>query len=298
MKMKWNKDRRNAGDEPVEFIWPPTPDAEPQSTAEASAQPKQPSAVPKPAARLRPEPASPRSERSALRPSRRVLQVSLAVLVICLCATAVYEFGFAGSGTAQPARAVVQPAASVGDIPSSSAPSPSASTSLSPAPSPDATISLPVVASPSRAAVAVRTSTTHAAPVSAPTPSVVPTSPASSAPVTISTPSPEVTATAATSVSGSIQCQSTSVEGVWVQSANGGSGWAPWVSSAANPDHATYSYTLPHGGEYSLHVGCGGTTSSWKVAEYSNFYGGTVNDFYCYDESSSSLYTYCARTSS
>ena len=74
--------------------------------------------------------------------------------------------------------------------------------------------------------------------------------------------------------------------------------WAPWVSSAANPDHATYSYTLPHGGEYSLHVGCGGTTSSWKVAEYSNFHGGTVNDFSCYDESSSSLYTYCADTSS
>jgi hypothetical protein len=298
MKMNWNKDRRKAGDEPVEFIWAPVPGAEPQSAAEASAQPDQPSAAPKPATKPRPESASPRSEQSALRPSRGVLQVSLTVLAVCVCATAVYEFGFAGSGTAKPARAVVLPAASVGGIPSSSAPSPSASASLSPAPSPGATIPLPVVASPSHAAVAVQTSTTHAAPVLQPTPSVVPTSPASTAPVTITTPSPEVTSTAATGVSGSIQCQSTSVEGVWVQSANGGSGWAPWVSSAANPDHATYSYTLPHGGEYSLHVGCGGTTSSWKVAEYSNFYGGTVNDFYCYDESSSSLYTYCAKTSS
>ena len=96
-------------------------------------------------------------------------------------------------------------------------------------------------------------------------------------------------------VSGSIQCQSKNVEGVWIQAAGGGSGWAPWVSSAAHATYATYSYTLPHGGDYSVHIGCGGTTASWAVATYSSFYGGTVNDFYCYDESSSSEYSVCEK---
>lgn len=113
-------------------------------------------------------------------------------------------------------------------------------------------------------------------------------------PVVVATPTPS--SESPTKVAGSIQCQSHGVEGVWIQSANGGSGWAPWQSSAANPSYATYWYTLPQGGEYSVHVGCGGTPSAWSVATYSSFYGGTTNNFYCYDENSSSLYTYCTES--
>ena len=306
--MNWNKRKRAAGDESADFIWAsaPQPVAQSQPAPQAPAQPGPPSEAPEPTAgsaldqAVNPwlEPESPQQppEQSAFRPSRRVLQVSLAALAVLVCGSTVYEFGFAGSSTPQPGRAEVQSAASAGAMP------PTAATSLSPTPSSGGTISLPGYASPSHPASAAHTSTTTSttkpAQVVHATPSVVPTSPASSSPVTVSTPSPEATATAASDISGSIQCQSSSVEGVWVQAANGGSGWAPWISSAARPDYATYSYTLPHGGEYSLHIGCGGTTSSWKVATYSGYYGGTVNNFYCYDESGSSLYTYCAKTSS
>jgi hypothetical protein len=279
--LKGNKDKGQAGQEPGEFIWSgiPEPWAQSQPSLETAAGQGQ---RPGSGAELDPDqgPAPESPPRTTPPPA------------------AVYEFGFAGSGSPQPVHAEVRTAASVGVLPAP------ASSSSSPSPSPGATVPLPGYASPSRsvpaasAAPSVRTSTTEPAKaVVEPTPSVAPTTPASSSPITITTPSPEVTATAATNISGSIQCESTSVEGVWIQSANGGSGWAPWVSSAARSYYATYSYTLPKGGEYSVHVGCGGTTSSWKVAEYSNFYGGTVNDFYCYDESSSSLYTYCARTS-
>jgi hypothetical protein len=307
--MKGNKDKGEAGQEPGEFIWSgiPEPWAQSQPSPEAAADPhpqsphattQQPPVVaapPQPAEETQPVPAYQPPEQSTPRPNRKVLQVWLAALAVCACGAAVYELGFAGSNTPQPVHAEVQTAASVGALPAPASPS------SSPSPSAGATVSLPGYASPSHSAPAapvVHTSTTKAAkPVVHPTPSVAPTTPASSSSITITTPSPEVTATAATNISGSIQCESSSVEGVWIQSANGGSGWAPWVSSAARSDYATYSYTLPEGGEYAVHVGCGGTTSSWKVAEYSNFYGGTVNNFYCYDESGSSLYTYCARTS-
>jgi len=33
------------------------------------------------------------------------------------------------------------------------------------------------------------------------------------------------------------------------------------------------------------------------VAAYSSFYGGTVNNFFCYDQSSDAQYAVCDRTS-
>jgi len=131
-----------------------------------------------------------------------------------------------------------------------------------------------------------QTAGTSAVPVASPTMTVA------NIPVVVTTPAARA-GESATRVSGSIECQSTGVEGVWIDAANGGSGWAPWVSSAAYPSYASYSYTLPYGGEYSVEIGCGGKPSAWTVVEYSGFYGGTVNNFYCYDESSSSLYSYC-----
>jgi hypothetical protein len=127
--------------------------------------------------------------------------------------------------------------------------------------------------------------------------SSVPSSPTTTKAAAPSTPATTQTTQGPTDISGSITCESQNVEGVWIQAANGGSGWAPWVSSADDATYATYSYTLPHGGAYSLHVGCGGTTSSWAVAAYSSFYGGTVNNFFCYDQSSDAQYAVCDRTS-
>jgi hypothetical protein len=97
----------------------------------------------------------------------------------------------------------------------------------------------------------------------------------------------------AVTVSGYVECQSQGVEGVWIQAATSDSGWAPFWPSAGNPDYATYQYTLDSGGQYAVHVGCGGTQSSWAVATYSDYFSGPTNDFYCYD--SGANYSYCAR---
>ena len=158
-------------------------------------------------------------------------------------------------------------------LPSSAPPSPS----LSPTPVPATTAPPP----PTVLAQTVSLPTTQAQP---------------KGPVAVTTPA-EKSGESAADISGSVQCESRSVEGVYIEGSNGGSGWAPWVSSAARSSYATYSYTLPQGGEYAVYVGCGGTTSAWTIATYSSFFGGTVNDFYCYDESSTSDYTYCKRTS-
>jgi surface antigen len=55
------------------------------------------------------------------------------------------------------------------------------------------------------------------------------------------------------------------VKGIWVESSNGGSGWASWT---ALPDtsFAYYSYAIPSSAQatnVTLKVGCGGSTSSW-----------------------------------
>jgi len=106
---------------------------------------------------------------------------------------------------------------------------------------------------------------------------------------------PPPPANEAVTVSGYIQCQSQGVEGVWIQAANGDdSGWAPYWPSSGNPGYATYQYTLDSGGQYAVHVGCGGTQSSWAVATYSDFFSGPTNDFYCYN-SGGADYSYCAR---
>lgn len=174
-------------------------------------------------------------------------------------------FAFPPGGTAPVGQArVAQPAAS-------------ASAALTPTPTAEQTTSSAQSASPGAAAVPV----------------VTPTMVAASHPVPVTTPAAK-TGESASHVSGSIQCQVGGVEGIWIQAANGGSGWAPWVSSAARPSYATYSYTLPYGGPYSAEIGCGGTSSTWGVVEYTGFHDGTVNNFYCYDQRGSSLCAYCS----
>lgn len=90
-------------------------------------------------------------------------------------------------------------------------------------------------------------------------------------------------ASAATTVSGYVTCVSQrSVVGVWVQAVNGGSGWASWSPQPENYS-ARYQYSLPYGGQYAIHVGCGGTPARWATANYSDNVGGTNNSFTCYD---------------
>jgi len=166
----------------------------------------------------------------------------------------------------------------------------SATASHTPSAAPSSTSPAPS-ASPA-AVVVTPTPTVLAQTVSLPTTQAQPT-----APMPVTTPA-EKSGEAAAKVSGYVQCQSQAVEGVYIEASNGGSGWAPWVSSAARSSYATYSYTLANGGEYSVWVGCGGTPKRWTIATYSSFYGGTVNDFLCYDQTDAALYTYCVHQSS
>jgi hypothetical protein len=47
---------------------------------------------------------------------------------------------------------------------------------------------------------------------------------------------------------------------------------------------ANFSYNLPHGGTYYVHVGCGGSPQNWAVPTYSyNAVSGSGHDFYCWD---------------
>jgi len=74
-------------------------------------------------------------------------------------------------------------------------------------------------------------------------------------------------ASAATiSVSGTVSCDGgNAVVGVWIQSSGGGSGFAAWTRLPNRVNVASYSKTLSTAlpTNISLHVGCGGTSSSW-----------------------------------
>jgi hypothetical protein len=83
------------------------------------------------------------------------------------------------------------------------------------------------------------------------------------------------------------------VEGVWIVAENGGSGWAKWtaVNSAST---ARYRYTLPNGGRYAVHVGCGGSPAHWQTTPDSNVVSGIFNDFVCYDVKGQPAYDFCS----
>lgn len=66
-------------------------------------------------------------------------------------------------------------------------------------------------------------------------------------------------------VKGTVNCASHPLYGIWVQSSGGGSGFASWSWTTSNHYAGTYtrtlSTTLPT--TLQLHVGCGGSRSSW-----------------------------------
>jgi hypothetical protein len=57
------------------------------------------------------------------------------------------------------------------------------------------------------------------------------------------------------------------VVGVWIDAAEGGSGWA--VRGAGESQFIRFTHELPFGGAYSVHVGCGGSANRWGVAVWS-----------------------------
>jgi transcriptional regulator with XRE-family HTH domain len=79
-------------------------------------------------------------------------------------------------------------------------------------------------------------------------------------------------------VTGSVACaEGRPVVGVWIAAATGqrdsgfahlGPARAAGVNFAAGST-VTYSYLLPHGGSYAVHVGCGGTAAHWAASDFS-----------------------------
>jgi len=72
----------------------------------------------------------------------------------------------------------------------------------------------------------------------------------------------------ATIITGSVECwpdTTKAVEGVYIVASNGGSGWADWHALPGHPNVALFSRTLPNGGSYVVHVGCGGTRHHWEL---------------------------------
>lgn len=81
---------------------------------------------------------------------------------------------------------------------------------------------------------------------------------------------------------GQVSCTSGHpVEGVWI-AAGRGSGWASW-QRLGNGSTSNYLYTLPRPESYAVHVGCGGSPASWKVAANSGNVPAGRHSFNCVD---------------
>lgn len=91
------------------------------------------------------------------------------------------------------------------------------------------------------------------------------------------------TATASATVSGQVTCASgENVEGVWIASAVGGSGWANWWSITGYT--AGYSYGLGNTRQWTVHVGCGGSPQHWANAlNGASWASGSYASWTCYD---------------
>ncbi len=129
-----------------------------------------------------------------------------------------------------------------------------------------------------------------AARVSAPAKVHVPPDRPSSSPLPSSTPSRPTSPSGPFSISGEVACLSGhAVVGVYVAAAKG-HGFASWQGSTST---ASFWYTLPERESYSLHVGCGGSPSSWQVATYSATVSTADNNFLCYDVPGQADYSTC-----
>ena len=86
-------------------------------------------------------------------------------------------------------------------------------------------------------------------------------------------------------VTGSARCSSGApVVGVWVEGRSGGSWWADdFIPKTTDPSTASFVKLLPHGGQYQVRVGCGGTRADWRTTNYSQYVDEGHHDFICDD---------------
>ena len=134
-----------------------------------------------------------------------------------------------------------------------------------------------------------------AAPVPGPRADVPPDHPGPSSSPSSAPPPPASPSSGPFRISGSVSCASgNAVEGIWVAAGKGAgfSGWHGWGNGAT----ATFRYRLPRKESYSLHVGCGGSSSSWQVAAYSVTVTTAVNNFACFDAPGQPNYGTCRTT--
>src|SRR5258708_8983460 len=132
----------------------------------------------------------------------------------------------------------------------------------------------------------------EAPPPAAPPPTKAPAKAPAKAPPTPPAQPPVTAAPVTPQISGYVQCSTMAVEGVWIAAENGGSGWGQLAMNAAST--ARYSYSLPNGGSYAVHVGCGGSPADWLTTPDSNMVSGTFNDFLCYDVAGQPSYDFCS----
>ena len=91
-----------------------------------------------------------------------------------------------------------------------------------------------------------------------------------------------MTTPASASGAGSVNCSynsETNIVGVWVQVTNGTSGWASRWNNGYGGNYYSY-YEIDNGKSYSLHIGCGGTPSSWHKTYYTGSRTG-YHDWVC-----------------
>ncbi len=101
---------------------------------------------------------------------------------------------------------------------------------------------------------------------------------------------------AATTVSGQVTCvDGLNVEGVWI-AASGGSGYANWTPVSGAPYAANFNrggVTTP----WTVHVGCGGSTSSWKWKPDGNTtVTSSTASWTCYEPDDGSPAYFCQHT--
>jgi hypothetical protein len=96
-------------------------------------------------------------------------------------------------------------------------------------------------------------------------------------------------------ITGTVVCESRrDVVGVWIAAATGqaDSGYAhlgsvSWSAGAPIGFEGSYSYLLPRGGSYVVHVGCGGSTHHWDSTNYSPELSGRTANLVCRDPTAS-----------
>jgi hypothetical protein len=97
-------------------------------------------------------------------------------------------------------------------------------------------------------------------------------------------------------LTGTAVCEShRNVVGVWIAAATGqtDSGYAhlgplnPSSTGASIGSEGTYSYLLPRGGSYVVHVGCGGNAQHWDSTNYSPELSDRTANLLCHDPTAS-----------